>query len=86
MGKRILEMSAELMAQIFKAGERHYEVIDDALPDDATIVGCRMTFDAGCVELCIASAAWDDVADGTRLAAICPELRGLRESDSAGVA
>lgn len=75
MGKRILRMSPELLAELFMAGEHGFEVIDQALPKGAVVVGARMSFDALYLELCISSAAWEDDDPSLRVEEICPVFR-----------
>lgn len=82
MGKRILPISIELFAEMFHPGERHYEVIGDSLPEDTIVLGCRLSFDAARVELCLSSAEWDEpledlIARADVLQLVVPVLRQL---------
>ncbi len=67
MGRMVLRVSAELLMELFKDGPtRTYGVIAHGLPEDATLIDCRMErfHNPPFASLVIESAAYPPVADG----------------------
>ena len=80
MGRKILPVAGSLFASMFAAG-RHdgYEVIKDALPPDAKLIGARMgdfnhpdTF-----ELLFESSEFEPLAEGQLIPRILPMLKRI---------
>lgn len=68
MGRRILEVTAELLVNSFTKGlvagpPRFFYVSKDPIPDDATIVGVRNSPYHPCVEILLESKAWPESAE-----------------------
>lgn len=63
MGRRILEIADVFLPILMGAGEKHYEVTKDPLPDDCRIINAKMHF-RGCgtqtLVLLLESGEWDD--------------------------
>jgi len=69
MGQRILRISREFLLQMFLPGERHYEVIFEALPADTKIIE-PVLLNSDESGFLLESAEWPD-----GLSTICPQLR-----------
>jgi hypothetical protein len=73
---RFVALTPYLLVEMLKAGELHYTVVKDALPDDAEFVRCG-TDAMGMVYLVVASNEFDELEKDARLPEIRPQLRKL---------
>ncbi len=79
MGRRIVRIHRDFFAQLWKEGERHYQVIEDALPADARVVNISedFFFSTNCIGIMFESAEWQDVPDGQAIQIIEPRFRTI---------
>lgn len=84
MGRRILRMSKEFFCEILSEGEKHYRVIKDALPPNATIVRMSMSafFSTDDIGIMLESSDWPEVPPGFPLPTIEPILKSIYQSES----
>jgi hypothetical protein len=79
MGQRIVRMSGQFFADMFGAGKRSYEVIENPIPADARIVNARVAFPSfegtGDLEVLLKSSEWPDAPEGERIAEVIPVMR-----------
>lgn len=76
MGLRTMSMSNQLVSALFAAGKHGaYEVIEDAIPADARLVGVRLSFDTQNVEFCLASSEWPEDVEGAAPEPITPMMQ-----------
>ncbi len=77
MGKRILIISKQLVMEILKPGERHYEIINDGLPADTEIVNVMLTFPQNDLALKLQSSEWPEIPDGHPIPYLDTRLKSL---------
>jgi hypothetical protein len=67
MGQRILRISGQLFVDLFGAGKRSYEVIEDPIPEDAKIVNAMFSFgyssNSDLLVVKLESAEWPDTPE-----------------------
>ncbi len=70
--KRLLA-SSEIIASLFTEGEHHYQVIENPLPADATILFCR-SIDKRSIEMFVESSEFPVVGDDGKVSEIEPRF------------
>lgn len=86
MGRRILQISSDLLVQLFGEGRRPaYESVSDALPDDACLVNAKIAFPerqhGGDLVLLLESASWPEVGEGEPIPNITPTFKRITPTD-----
>lgn len=71
--RKVLRVSADLLVALFTAGRRSYEVVENALPDDAKVVGARYDSLRDEWEIAIESETFEPV----EIAVPLPEMRPI---------
>lgn len=83
--RKIVPVCGALFAQMFHAGPHDgYDVVANALPSDARLVGARMA-DFGhpdTFELLFESAEFEPVADGQPIPRLAPTMRRVAARDA----
>lgn len=75
---KVIEVSTHFLADHFSAGVKHFEVTDDAIPKDGTIVGVQ--FDGfGTIKLLVESEEFPPVPEGMPYPTLSPQMRDARE-------
>jgi hypothetical protein len=83
---RKIEVTFELIADWFKSGVRHYEVISDAFPNDARVLSIQQhpnPFQRNSVFLLVESSEFDDLPEGAEIPIIesSPTFKRLDKSE-----
>jgi hypothetical protein len=85
-GQRLLRMSAELMADIFKQGftagaPRYFQPTKDALPADVEVVAMRESQTLRSVTFLLASSEWAEVPEDCEIPYITTTFRAISLGD-----
>lgn len=79
MGQKIVRMHRDFFVELWKEGERHYRVIEDALPEDTKIISISedFFFSTNCIGIMFESSEWPDVPPGCAVPIIEPRFQTI---------